>query len=327
MKHPTFIDDIEALKIPIKKNSKLSELTSWKIGGPADFVVWVKTAEQLKSAVELARKHKHEFFPIGSGTNILASDEGFRGVVIKMRLDGVSISGNRVTAGSGAPLGKTAAMALQKDLSGLEWAIGIPGTVGGAVFGNSNCFGGSTGSSLESAKILSKEGEVMEKSGDYFRFGYDFSILQKTGEVLLEATFKLSKISPAETEKIRREIARTASVRFSSQPLGEATAGSTFKAVEPKPELQKRLKKIGLDWRKATRDGRISSGFLIDKALGLKGFTLGKMRISEKHANFFINLGGASAQNAKKLIDFVKKECKIKLDVVLEEEIRYLGKF
>ncbi len=159
------------------------------------------------------------------------------------------------------------------------------------------------------------------------QFGYDYSALSQTGEIVVEARFQLKKADPKIMEEIKRKILSATAARFAQQPIGEKTAGSTFKALLPTTRLKDKLESQGLDWQNALRDNFVSAGFIIDKCLGLKGYTLENMKIYDTLANFFVNLGGATAKNAKALIDFIKKECKNKLEVDLEEEIRYVGEF
>jgi len=244
-----------------------------------------------------------------------------------MELNDVRVEGEIVIAQAGAAMGKAAAIAIQNNLQGLEWAVGIPGTVGGAIYGNSNCFSGSTADAISSVLLMTLEGELREQNKQYLQFGYDYSALSQTGEIVVEARFQLKRGDPKIMEVIKQKILNATAVRFASQPIGEKTAGSTFKALLPTTRLKDKLESQGLDWKNALRDNLISAGFIIDKCLGLKGYRLENMKISEKHANFFVNLGGATAKNAKALIDFVKKECKNKLEEDLEEEIRYVGKF
>ena len=311
--------------LEVEQNVPLAPFTTWKIGGPAKFFVAVKTIKELEKALAFAKSQKLKVFVLGGGSNILVSDSGFSGLVVKIELNDLEIDKTKVRVQAGVPMGRLAASCMQHNLAGLEWAVGIPGTVGGAVFGNSNCFGGSTGQRLQAALLLTPAGKLKQVTKDYFNFSYDYSILQETGEIVLEVIFELDQVSPKQMAERREKILETAACRFRTQPLGEKCAGSVFKALSQKPELIQKLSQKRIDWEQGLRDGFISAGFIIDKGLGLKGYRLEKMKISDKHANFFINLGGASAANAKKLIDFVKKECKNKLDIILEEEIKYVG--
>ena len=312
----------------IEKNILLASLTTWKIGGRAKFFAVASTVSDVKEGLDYAKKNNLEYFILGGGSNILVSDSGFEGLVIKIEINGVNFSGDYLTAGAGTAMSRLAALSIQENLTGLEWAVGIPGTVGGAVFGNSNCFGGSTGQNIRSVKLLDKGGNIRIVDKSYFEFDYDFSKLQDTSEIALEVTFALEKAAPETIEKRRTVISKTAAERVSAQPLGKKVAGSVFKALKQNTVLTENIDKFCPTWKEeGIRDGLISAGFIIDKCLNLRGYKLEKMKISELHANFFENLGGATAKNAKKLIDFIKKECKNKLNIDMEEEIKYVGKF
>jgi len=312
----------------IQENIPLAPFTTWKIGGPASYFTRVKNVDDVSDAIAWAKKSNQKYFVLGGGSNILVSDSGFDGLVIKIELDYVNQSDSQITAGAGVAMSRLAAMTMQKNLAGLEWAIGIPGTVGGAVFGNSNCFGGSTGQNIKSVKLLDAFGNIREENKDYFEFDYDYSKLQKTGEIVLEASFSLQKVPSETMTQRRKDITKTAVERVSAQPLGKKVAGSVFKAFKQTQEIVKQMDKNCPEWREqGIRDNLISAGFIIDKCLRLKGYKLDNMKVSELHANFFENIGSATAKNAKDLIDFIKKECKNKLDIELEEEIKYVGEF
>lgn len=316
---------LAGLKIEAEKS--LALFTNWRIGGPARWFTIARDSQQVSAALNIAKKMKLPVFILGGGTNILVSDSGFRGLVIKIENAEIKKTGNVVWADAGVPMGRLAVFCLKNGLSGLEWAVGIPGTVGGAVFGNSNCFGGSTAENFYRGELLDPDGTVTIRDKSYFRFDYDYSKLQDTGEILLRAAFKLSAPAPDIVSANQKKIAEAAKQRAEQQPLGEKTAGSTFKAIKPSPEIVNKIKKKYPEWKAGERDGLISAGFIIDKCLGLKGFEISGMKISRTHANFFINQGNATAAGAKKLIDFVKKECKNQLGIRLEEEIRYVGDF
>lgn len=325
------IDYLELAKkkfdITFTEHVPLAPYSTWKIGGPARYFVIAHTQEDTIKALEFAKKRSLPVFILGGGSNILISDQGFDGLIIKMEVGKLVVEGNRITTGAGVAMGRLAAFSMQQNLAGLEWAVGIPGTVGGAVSGNSNCFGGSTGQHLKEALIMDTEGKSRIVDKGYFNFSYDYSKLQDTHEALLEATFELEPVDAATMARIRQQVAQVAAERARHQPLGAKCAGSTFKAIVPKPEIIPHLNRVLPAWRRGLRDGFLSAGYIIDHGLGLKGYVLDKMKISDLHANFFINLGGATAKNAQALIDFVKTTCKNKLGIALEEEIKYVGSF
>jgi len=311
----------------IEKNKPLSEFTTWKVGGPADFFVRAKTEQDFLEAIRYAKEHGINFTVIGGGSNILVSDKGYRGLVIKNEIESYEFKEGSVTAGSGLSMSRLAVLALHNNFLGLQWAIGLPGTVGGAVFGNSNCFGGSTGEDLIEATLCDREGKIRVEQAEYFNFSYDFSKVQDTKEIVLSAVFRLKKESEEEIAILRKKITEVAAERSMKQPIGARVAGSTFKALHQTEEVIKKIEVVCPDWKRGLRDGYISAGFIIDSCLHLKGYRQGQMEISPLHANFFVNLGGATATEVKNLIDFVKKKCQYILKIELEEEIKYLGEF
>ena len=327
MNSGAFTHTAKSAGLQIELNKPLAPFTNWKIGGPARWFAELKNSAQIKTAIALANKYEIPLFVLGGGTNILVSDSGFKGLVIKIATADIKKEGEVVWADAGVSMGRLTVFCLRNGLSGLEWAVGVPGTVGGAVFGNSNCFGGSTAENFLKGELLNSQGDITIRDKSYFEFAYDYSKLQETGEILLKAAFKLSSPTKAMVSNKQKEIAESARQRAQQQPLGKKTAGSTFKAIRPTTETRDKILKFCREGEIGERDGLISAGFIIDKCLGLKGLEMAGMKISEKHANFFLNLGQAKAAGAKELIDFVKEECKNKLDIELEEEIKYVGKF
>lgn len=311
----------------LERDKALAPLTQWRIGGPARWYLFADTFESARQAIILAEKYQVPTYILGGGTNVLVSDSGFPGLVIKLSAAKLEKQGEVVWADAGASMGALAVFCMQNRLSGMEWAVGIPGTVGGAVVGNSNCFGGSTSSNFLRAEVLGKNGRIISCEKEYFNFRYDYSSLQGSGEILLRAAFRLETASDDVIRTKQREILEVAKQRATQQPLGAKSAGSTFKAILPTPENVEKIAKLTPEWRQGLRDGLISAGFIIDKCLGLKGYETLGMKISEIHANFFINTGQATAKDAKWLIDYVKKMCKNKLRIELEEEIKYIGDF
>lgn len=313
----------EGLKV--KTNYPLRELTTWKVGGNARYLVFADSVDELVRSFELAHENGIEYKVMGGGSNVLISDDGFDGLVVVNKTNDINYGQDTVSAESGVAMGRLAADTLKNGFSGLEWAVGLPGTVGGAVFGNSNCWGGSTGASLISCVLWSPGGEEKEVAANHMGFDYDYSNIQKTGQIVLKATFKLHKVADeGEREKLKEKITSLAKERSQKQPLGAKVAGSVFKALKQTPDVVLKLDERLPTWREGLRDGFISPGFLIDKGLGLKGYKSGQVQISDLHANFFVNLGEATAEEVSKLIDFVKEQCKNKFGIELEEEIKYI---
>jgi len=267
------------LPVNMQEGIPLSPYTNWKIGGKASYFVIARATDEILTSLDFAKERRLPVAILGGGSNVLVSDDGFPGVVLKIDLQELVCEGTRITAGAGVPMGRVATYSMQQNLAGLEWAVGIPGTLGGAVFGNSNCFGGATGRHLIAAEILDPQARatplIRSVDREYFKFSYDYSILQETKEILIRATFDLQAKNPEEMRGIRESIAKVAAERAARQPLGKACAGSTFKALIPTDEVIAKLQTRLPNWREGLRDGYISAGFIIDRGLGLKGYSSG----------------------------------------------------
>lgn len=290
-----------ALGARARRRVLLARYTSMRVGGPADLLMVCRTTQELVEAVELARVHGVPWRVLGGGCNVLVADAGVRGLVLINRADGIQFSdGGTVRAEAGAPFGAVARQAAERGLAGLEWAAGLPGTVGGAVVGNAGAFGGDVASALQQATVLDPNGTVVERSNEWFAFGYRTSRLKtSTGAqaVVLGAVFRLQ---PGDPDDLRQRIADILAWRRRRHPAG-ATMGSTFK--NPPHD---------------------HAGRLIEEA-GLKGFQLGGVRVSERHANFLINEGGASAADVLAVIRHIQAEVRRRFGVELELEIELVG--
>lgn len=283
-----------------KLNENLSRYSSFKIGGPADFFYKLDDKEKLQSIIKFAKKNKIPYIIIGGGTNILFDDNGFRGLIIKITERNTEIEGETLKASAGTPISQIIKASIEAGLTGLESWTGLPGTVGGAVRGNAGYNGLETADILESALVFDSETEEFkEMKNSELDFHYRHSKIKKTKSIVLEAKFRLkkSRLSPTETEKL---IKKSIAFRINKQPQG-FTTGSFFK--NPSPDKP--------------------AGFLIDQA-GLKGKKIGNAQISEKHANFFMNTGGASSKDILKLAALAKEEVKKKFNIELEEEVRII---
>lgn len=288
---------IESLgKNRVKLNEPLAKQTTFGIGGPAALFYEAKTKEELIKAVKLARELKISLFILGSGSNILASDKGFRGLVIRIQNTECRIQNTRIVAEAGTPLAKVVEEAARNSLSGLEIGVGVPGTLGGAIVGNAGTRDQWIGDLVESVEILDQEGQIRRLSQKDCQFGYRSSRFQKTKEIIVKIALKLRKGNP---EKIKEKIAVILAKR-KSQPK-EKSAGSIFKNPQDKP-----------------------AGQLIEQC-GLKGKRIGQARISPQHANFIVNLGGAKASDVVQLIKLAKTEVRKRFGIELEEEICLLG--
>jgi len=292
--------EIESVLSGIKKNVLLRDYTAFKIGGSAKYFFTANNKEDLIKAILLAKKLKLPFFIFGGGSNLLVSDEGFEGLTIKVQSSDFEVRSCEIFTEAGVLLNQLVIIALKNNLTGLEWAAGIPGTVGGAIFGNAGAFGKSIGDLIEEVEVLDSESEKIKILGNKdCKFSYRNSLFKKNKNlIILSAIFQLKKEKKSEIE---RKIKEYLDYRRETQPLNFPSAGSVFKNP------------LGF-----------SAGDLIEKS-GLKGKKIGDVKISEKHANFILNLEKGRARDVIELIKLIKKEVKNKFGIALEEEIQYLG--
>ena len=309
----------------IKRDISLKEFTTFKIGGKARYFLEAKKREDLISVLKLAKKFKIPFFILGGGSNILVSDRGFNGLIVKMKNTKYEVKDGLIFCEAGAPLSSLVSMAAKNNLTGLEWAAGIPGTIGGAIYGNAGAFGSSIGEIVKEVEVLKIKNckfELTKLKNKDCQFSYRGSIFKKNPNlIILSAKLKLKK---GEKNKIEEKMKKCLDYRRSTQPLNFPSAGSIFKNFTPHrnaiygagPALKVVLKKFNKK--------EIPAAYLIEKC-GLKGKRVGNVKISEKHANFIINLGNGKAKDVKKLINLTKKKVKEKFGIELKEEIQYLG--
>ncbi|ONI44418.1 UDP-N-acetylenolpyruvoylglucosamine reductase [Epulopiscium sp. SCG-B10WGA-EpuloA2] len=284
----------------IKFNEPLKNYTSFKIGGPAKILVTPFYFDEISKIINICREENKRYYLLGKGTNVLASDKGFDGVIILMseNLSHIELHENRIIAFAGAKLSKVALLAKENSLSGFEFAHGIPGTIGGAVTMNAGAYDGEIKNVLEDVLVLTPEGEIKELKNKELELGYRTSIIAKENLIVLQATIKLELATQDNiTKKMQDFIQR----RKNKQPLNYPSAGSTFK------------RPIGY-----------FAGKLIEDA-GLSGFRVGNAAVSEKHCGFVVNLGNATCEDVLILIQEVKKNVYEKFGVMLEEEIKMLN--
>jgi len=288
----------------VRLDEPLASYTSFRIGGTADVLVVVRTLDELCECFRLAREHEVPARVIGKGTNILVSDAGVRGLVVVNACDRFEITRDGLlVAESGALLRELTYSTIVQAWAGLEWAEGIPGTLGGAVVGNAGAYGGCMADNLLWARLLQPDGTVEQVPVEELRYGYRTSALKRLGDgkrpVVLEAALQLA---PGDTDQLAQRVAQIAEQRRLRTPSG-ASAGSIFKRTLQYP-----------------------AGFLIDQA-GLKGLRIGDAQVSEQHANFLINLGHASAAEIKALMDKVQREVWTVFAQRLEPEIELVGEW
>lgn len=296
----------EALSKIIKKENihcdePLFLHTSFKVGGPAQFFVQTDSVAQLQEVLNLLREKEIPFVILGKGSNVLVSDAGYEGVVIRLG-DGMSEithEGEKIRAGAGVSLAKVAAVALQKELAGFEFASGIPGSVGGAMVMNAGAYDGEMKQVVESVTLLDENGKERTLTCEQMEFGYRTSILKRNPWIVTEVVFKLQQ---GTREEIAEKMHTFAKRRNEKQPLEYPSAGSTFKRPE----------------------GHFA-GKLIGEA-GLSGYAIGGAKVSEKHNGFIINTGDATAADISALITHIRKQVKENSGVLLEPEVIYIGR-
>lgn len=313
------------MKISIEKGVQLAPHTIYKIGGPARFFVEVKNYEELRGALQFAEKEKVPFVILGAGSNVLISDKGFSGLLICMKGGNITTDGELLQADAGVMMARASVHAAQVGLSGFEWAIGIPGTIGGSVRGNAGCFGGEMKDVVESVEVFDTQKLTSHKlqTADC-GFGYRDSIFKKHPEwIILRAALNLKK---GDSRHIQAEVKRVTMERTAKQDIGTKSCGCIFKNVpwtRKDINREKLVEKFPELEQFSSRD-TIPASFLIDEA-GLKGRRVGKMFISPKHANYFVNKGGATAEEVIILIGIAKDVVRRKFGILLEEEIQYVG--
>ena len=280
-------------------NESLKKHTTYGIGGPADLMIFPKSKQDLIKVIEIINENKIQLTILGSGSNVLVSDNGIRGAVISLKnsLKQIEVDDNILYAECGTMLGKIVKHAVKNNLIGLENLNGVPGTLGGALIMNAGAWGGEISENLIHVEVINSKSEVQKIQKKDLNFSYRQSSFNKD-DILLSAKFNLKK---ADKDIIKENFIEAQSGRKKSQPLNKRSAGSLFK--NPKNN---------------------SAGKLLDEA-GLKGFSIGDAKISEKHANFFINDGDASSRDMLMLIKKAHKEVKDKFNVNLSLEVKLLG--
>jgi len=306
----------------LKKNEILAKHTNFRIGGPADFFVEAISGDEIVEAVKAVEAAGMPYFLLGGGSNVLISDDGFRGLVIKIANRQVEINGTTVTAGAGALTSMVAGKAIRAGLTGFEWAVTIPGTIAGAVVGNAGCYGGEIGEVVKSVKVL-RQNEIVELSKEDCNFQYRESIFKSpdNNDVILEVVLGLEE---CDSEKCRQKADEFIAKRKASQPFDNSSAGCIFKNYTFQNEEEVSKLKEALDVSEAMLANKsISVGWLIDQ-LGLRGVGVGDAAVSDKHGNFILNKGQATAKDVTELIGLIKQKVGDRVGIELEEEVRVI---
>jgi UDP-N-acetylmuramate dehydrogenase len=321
----------------IQEYISLAPLTIFKIGGTARYFCKVVNHDELKEAVAFAKAKSIPFVVLGAGSNVLIADAGYQGLVIKMNMRNLSVEGTHISADAGASMAHVVAASINAGLSGFEWGVGVPGTIGGSVRGNAGCYGSEMKDATESILVFnSSTGALQTFTNADAKFNYRESIFKLRPELIIVSAVLLlhtgntqeSRAKIAHYSRARISDAVQASGRTGSQEIGKNTAGSTFKNVvlspEQKVQLLKQFPQLADVFVSSPDSLVLPAGFLIDIA-GLKGTRIGGSVISHKHANFIINDGSARAQDVIDIIHLVKEKIYKKFTILLEEEIQCIG--
>lgn len=280
----------------------MSKHTTFRVGGEADCLIMIHEEQELTRLIRYLNQIEEAYFIVGNGSNLLVGDKGYRGVVLK--LDGpmgeVETKGTVIRAGAGALLSKVAAQAKEHGLCGMEFAAGIPGSIGGAVVMNAGAYGGEMKQVVVSVRGLDKEGEILTLDNDTMEFGYRSSAIRNRPIIVLEVMLQLAA---GDAEEIGMRMEELAAQRRSKQPLEYPSAGSTFKRPE----------------------GYFAGKLIMDA--GLRGYRIGGAQVSEKHCGFVVNRGGATAADIREVIEEVQERVRDRFHVTLEPEIVFLGEF
>ncbi|MCD4760951.1 UDP-N-acetylmuramate dehydrogenase [bacterium] len=303
----------------IQKNISLAKYTTFKIGGPAENFVEVKDVLELQEVLKWAEENKQLITIIGGGSNLLISDKGLKGLVVKLCLDHLEFKQNKIIVAAGVNLAYLLNQSFSHGLVGLEFAAGVPGTVGGAVRGNAGTFGTGIGDVVKKIKYLDENYQVAEMTAAKAKFEYRHSIFKDKPWIVLEVELELKEGDVQASQKLIKE---RLDRRKETQPH-QASAGCIFKNVDFKDLNLKNLEKRGLELDKFTKTKQIPAAYLIDQA-GLKGHTIGDAQVSELHTNYIINKGEATAEQVIILISFIKQQIRNKYGLQLKEEVQIL---
>lgn len=304
MMDKSFINEIEAFadKGALIFDEPLCNHTTFRVGGKADAFLSVQNEEELRKAVLLCKEYGVPFLILGNGSNLLVSDNGYRGMVILVGKDmsEIAVDGNRITVMAGATLGSVAQAAARNSLGGMEFASGIPGTIGGAIVMNAGAYDGEMKMVVDEVRVLTQNGETLTLSNEELEFGYRTSRVKKEKLIVLSVTLLLQ---PQKQEDIYEKMNDFAARRREKQPLEYPSAGSTFKRPE----------------------GMFAGKLIMDA--GLRGYSVGDAQVSEKHCGFVINKGNATAKEISTLIYDVQDKVKESFGVTLEPEVIFIGDF
>ena len=283
-------------------NEPMSRHTTFRVGGEAQCMVQIEKEEELIELVPYLNRVGQEYFILGNGSNLLVGDKGYQGIIIKLGegMNVISIENNRITAQAGALLAQTSIAARDAGLTGMEFAVGIPGSVGGGIVMNAGAYDGEMKQITESVKVMDKEGKILILDNDTMEFGYRTSIIKNRPFIVLEVVLRLQT---GNKEEIKQKMDELMEKRRSKQPIGYPSAGSTFKRPE----------------------GYFAGKLIMDA--GMRGYSIGGARVSDKHCGFIVNMGTATAADIREVIEEVQERVKERFQVTLEPEVVFLGDF
>ena len=284
----------------VKQGEPMCQHTTFRVGGKADYFITPDSIEGIKGALEVCKKHNIPYYVCGNGSNLLVSDEGFRGAILQIfhNLNQCEMEKGKIKVQAGTLLTKVAKMISEEGYTGMEFAVGIPGTIGGAVAMNAGAYGGEIKDVITKATVLTKDGQILTLSKEELKLGYRTSIVTQKDYIVLEAEFELPQ---GNLEEIKALCEKNSKARIEKQPLEFPSAGSTFKRPE----------------------GYFAGKLIMDA--GLRGYTIGGAQVSEKHCGFVINKGNATAKDVLDLIRYVQNKVMEEHNVKLETEVKILG--
>ena len=280
----------------------MSRHTTFRVGGAAECMVLIEREEELLKLVPYLNQIEQDYFILGNGSNLLVGDKGYRGIVIKLGegMNRSTVEGDHIYVQAGALLSRTAAVARDAELSGMEFAAGIPGSIGGGVVMNAGAYDGEMKQITESVKVMDQEGRILVLDNDTMEFGYRTSIIKNRPFIVLEVVLRMQA---GRKDEIQTKMDELMARRQSKQPLNYPSAGSTFKRPE----------------------GYFAGKLIMDA--GMRGYRIGDAQVSDKHCGFVVNIGNASAADVKEVIEEVQERVKERFHVNLEPEVIFLGDF
>ncbi|MFH1700302.1 MAG: UDP-N-acetylmuramate dehydrogenase [Candidatus Zixiibacteriota bacterium] len=302
-----YIQFVDTFGRSVRENEIMSSYTTFRTGGQADLFIDASDTDSLSRAIILARRLSIPYFVIGQGSNLLVSDTGFRGLIIRNCIRRIEVQSNDIIAGAGEMLDKIVDFSAECSLTGFEFAAGIWGTIGGAIYGNAGAYGSNVGKILKSAEIMDDKGNLRTISGDELGFSYRHSRLKETNDLIIYATFGLTS---GNKDDITGKIQEIRNDRLRKHPSETCSAGCFFKNVEDASQPH----------------GKLPAGKLLDD-IGAKEMTCGGAGVFERHANIIINKGNATSKDIRQLADKLKRAVKMKFGIDLQEEVICLGDF